>query len=360
MSANGRPASAARYLALVYLLLIVNGSLHPFVGWRDPGVPLLDFLHGGWPRWYTHFDLAMNVVAYMPLGFLLVPALRPWLKPGWAALAALLLGCSLSLSMETLQNFLPTRVPALTDLVTNSIGTLLGTVLGLAWGDMLTDGGSFHRWRVRRLVRGRAGEVGIALLVLWWVALLNPETALFGTGDVRTLLDLPAPVMFTTERFIAVEMAITVCGMLAAGLLGWNCMREHSLWSLLAVFAVGLGVKTLSAALLVHGDAYFAWVTPGTLSGFALGALVLALALPLPHGLQQAIAALALLCGVALVNLAPENPYIADTVSVWRAGHFLNFNGLTRLASALWPFLALPFLMWLPADRAPGRGAPRL
>lgn len=360
MTAAGRPASAARYLVLAYALLIINGSLHPFSGWRDPGVPLLDFLHGGWPRWYTWFDLAMNVAAYLPLGFLAVPALRPWLKPGWAALAAVALGWFLSLALEMAQNFLPARVPAFTDVLTNGIGAVLGAALGLAWGAVLADGGAFHRWRVRRLVRGRAGDIGFTLLAVWWLALLNPETVLFGTGDIRTLLDLPAPVTFTTERFVAVELAITVCGMLAAGLLAWNCMREHSPWSLAALFVIGLAVKTLSAALLVHGDAYFAWVTPGTRSGLLLGAALLAAALALPHALQQALAALALLCGVVLINLAPENPYLADTVRAWRAGHFLNFNGLTRLASALWPFVALPFLMWLPADRAPRRHVRRL
>ncbi len=228
------------------------------------------------------------------------------------------------------------------------------------WGRVLADGGAFHRWRVHRLVRGRAGDIGFTLLAVWWLALLNPETVLFGTGDIRTLLDLPAPVTFTTERFVAVELAITVCGMLAAGLLAWNCMREHSPWSLAALFVIGLAVKTLSAALLVHGDAYFAWVTPGTRSGLLLGAALLGAALALPAALQQALAALALLCGVVLINLAPENPYLADTVRAWRAGHFLNFNGLTRLASALWPFVALPFLMWLPADRAPRRHLRRL
>jgi hypothetical protein len=32
-------------------------------------------------------------------------------------------------------------------------------------------------------------------------------------------------------------------------------------------------------------------------------------------------------------------------LQVWNPGQFLNFNGLTRLISSLWPFLALPWLM---------------
>jgi hypothetical protein len=52
------------------------------------------------------------------------------------------------------------------------------------------------------------------------------------------------------------------------------------------------------------------------------------------------------LCGAVLVNIAPENPYIAKSVMVWQVGHFLSFNGTTRLASSLWPFIALAYLCW--------------
>jgi hypothetical protein len=51
------------------------------------------------------------------------------------------------------------------------------------------------------------------------------------------------------------------------------------------------------------------------------------------------------MAGTALVNLAPENPYLAHSLAVWWQGHFFNFNGLTRTVSALWPFAALVFLL---------------
>ena len=51
------------------------------------------------------------------------------------------------------------------------------------------------------------------------------------------------------------------------------------------------------------------------------------------------------MAATVLVNLAPPNPYSAAALATWRQGHFLNFNGLTRLVSILWPFLTLPFLL---------------
>ena len=62
-----------RYLALAYAALVIYASLHPFAGWRDLGVPAFAFLEAGWPRYWTAFDLATNIVAYVPLGSPLFP-----------------------------------------------------------------------------------------------------------------------------------------------------------------------------------------------------------------------------------------------------------------------------------------------
>jgi hypothetical protein len=63
-----------------------------------------------------------------------------------------------------------------------------------------------------------------------------------------------------------------------------------------------------------------------------------------------------------VVNLAPENPYLVAALKVWRHGHYVSFNGMTRLLSALWPFLTLGYLILLgreaegvPAARFRGR-----
>ena len=60
-------------------------------------------------------------------------------------------------------------------------------------------------------------------------------------------------------------------------------------------------------------------------------------------------AAVLLMAATVLVNLAPPNPYFAATLKVWQQGHFLNFNGLTHLVSAAWPFAALGYLVFLAA-----------
>jgi hypothetical protein len=74
------------------------------------------------------------------------------------------------------------------------------------------------------------------------------------------------------------------------------------------------------------------------------------LASPLQARWQKALASVSLLLATTLVNIAPENPYLANTFQTWNPGQFLNFHGLTRLVSNLWPFLALPWLILMRTD----------
>ena len=103
--------------------------------------------------------------------------------------------------------------------------------------------------------------------------------------------------------------------------------------------------RTLAAAVLVDPLNALAWLTPGAALGLLAGGVLLSIMLLLPVSLRIALAGLALMAGTVLVNLAPHNPYSAAALAAWRQGHFLNFNGLTRLVATLWPFLTLPFLL---------------
>ena len=51
------------------------------------------------------------------------------------------------------------------------------------------------------------------------------------------------------------------------------------------------------------------------------------------------------------MNLAPANPYNTAAFSLWQQGHSLNFNGLTRVVSIVWPFAAMLYLVLLASDR---------
>ena len=84
-------------LAQAYAALIVYASLYPFSGWRDQGIAPWAFLASPWPKYWTGFDVAANLVGYAPFGFLLALSFlrkggRPLMPSNRAAIAARLLG----------------------------------------------------------------------------------------------------------------------------------------------------------------------------------------------------------------------------------------------------------------------------
>ena len=343
------------YLAAAYTLLVIYASLHPFSGWRDTGASPAAFLFAAWPRYWSAFDLFVNLLGYLPLGFIWVPTLQ--LRHGkWRAVVlATLLGACLSLSLETLQNFLPSRVASTVDWSFNSCGALLGALAGVHWGTALLDGGRLYVLRMRLIGRGAMADAGLLLLGLWLLTQLNPEILLFGNGDLRSLLSVagvPPPLPYVAEQFPWIEAGIAASNTLALGLLFGCLLRRDKYRYLLPLGLIGAALLVRSCALmLLKSSVDLSWATSGSLAGLAVGLLLWLAATLLPRRMRQALAAVSLLLATALVNLAPENPYLTAIMQVWQHGHFLNFNGLTRLTSALWPFLALPWLMLLRQDK---------
>jgi len=342
------PATALpRYLCIAYTILIAYASLHPFSGWRDPGLPLLTFLEAPWPRYWTGFDLAVNVLSYLPLGFLLTLTLRGVSGRFLAAFAALLLGVSLSFTLECIQVWLPSRVASNVDLACNTLGCGLGVLSALRQDARLFA--RIGRLQHYLLAPKPHAEAGLVLLGLWLLIQLSPETQLFGAGNLRPLLDLAPAVPYAAQSFFVIETAVTVCNMIAVGLLARTLManRGSPYLVIVAFFVIALIVRTLAAAVLVAPAEALAWLTPGARLGLLSGTVLLSLMLMLPAALRIALAGLLLMAAAVLVNLAPPNPYSAAALATWRQGHFLNFNGLTRLAASFWPFIALPYLMVL-------------
>ena len=344
-----RPGTVlARYLALAYVLLVIYASLHPFAGWRDLGLSPFAFLEAGWPRYWTAFDLVVNVGVYLPLGFLLALALpMPVLPRLLPSLLAVLLGSGLSFGLESVQTWLPSRVPSNLDLACNALGALLGALAAFFHGERLFL--RLTHWHGRLVADLPHAELGAVLLSLWLVTQLSPETLLFGSGDLRSLLGLPLAVPFDPPVFQLVEALIVGASVVALGLFARTLLAPR--WPAWVgpplLILAALGVKSLALAVLVSpGDAFILW-SEGARLGLLWGGIVLAVLAWLPPNWRIVLAGLALMAATVLVNLAPENPYSAAALAAWRQGHFFNFNGLTRLTAALWPFVALPYLMLL-------------
>jgi VanZ family protein len=336
--------SLPRYLCLAYTVLLLLVCLHPFSGWTSPGESPLAFLVEPWQKYISLLDVYLNIAGFVPFGFMLAASLREGRKPGRAVLYVLAASFLLSFSIEFIQNWLPSRVSSNLDLATNVAGGLIGGLAGVRWGRLFGQGGALQRWRMHRIQPGHIGELGLLLIGLWWLTQLEPGSLLFGVGDLRALFDLPAPLAFSARRYFALEAAVVACATLAVGLLTRRCMREPSLLFMAAVMLGGLLLRSLANYVFLSPEEAFAWATPGALRGLAIGVLLVLVASRLPRWSQHSLASLTLLLSTALVNLAPENPYIAVALRATYEGHLLNFYGLTKLVTLAWPFVALAWL----------------
>lgn len=361
-------SSFARAGLLAYSLLIVYASWFPFTGWRDIGVSPLAYLWAPWPRYWTWFDLAINVAGYMPFGMLLVCAFYPRVRRRHAALLAIVCASLVSGTMEAVQTFLPSRVASNVDLLTNSIGAAIGAVAGAWLTPVLLEESRFLQLRERWFlpIAGR----GLIVMALWPLAQIYPQEYLFGQGQMLPVLSnwltdwLDTPVdlgellragqELSVEQYWLAETFITAASLCGALLVFLGVLRDKAPKAILCLLlvAAALLVKLLAGAISFGPENAFAWVTPGAATGVVIGLLLLGgLVLTRPI-VQKRLAVLLLLLSMAVVNLAPNNPYFVATLQTWVQGQFLNFFGAAQFLSLWWPVLALWFLLHKQARKA--------
>lgn len=364
--AGPRASPVARASLLAYLLLIVYASWFPFSGWRSSGLSPFTFLNLQPQRYWTGFDVMVNIVGYMPLGALFVLSMYPALRGIWAVLVAGVAGVLVSGTMETVQNFLPSRVPSNLDLLTNSGGCLAGAIVGAYFARMLLDQSRLYRLR-RRWFSPYASQ-GLVLVALWPLAQVYPQGYLFGNGQVLPLLSewlsdwldtdidlvtmLRGDSIMSVEQYWLSETIITACGMIGAALTLLCLTRRGAprMLLVLALLGTGLLVKTLASSLFFAPDNALLWATPGAEGGFLIGLIMLAGLAFAPQVAQRRLAVVTLVLSLIVVNTIPANPYFVSTIQAWQQGKFLNFNGAAQFLGMAWPIFALWFLL-LPSHR---------
>lgn len=348
-------------LALIYAALIVYASLYPFEGWRDQGIAPWAFLASPLPRYWTGFDVAANVVGYMPLGGLLaLSAMRRGGSPRVRAVTlATLAALALSLAMEMLQSYLPSRVASNVDLALNVAGAWAGALA--AW--VLEQGGAIARWsrfRDRWFVDDARGA--LVLLALWPAALLFPASVPFGLGQVLERLEAALAEWLLDTPFLewlpvreielqplvpGIELVCVTLGALIPCLLAYCVVRTPGRRLLVMLSAIGVGVlaTALSAALSWGPVHAWAWLSAPVRVGLGASVVLGLLALLLPCRGSAAVLLLALAVHLSLLNQAPASAYFTQTLQTWEQGRFIRFNGLAQWLGWLWPYAALAYVL---------------
>ena len=336
-------------LAALYGLAVAYASLQPFAPWISPapGTPFWPFVP--WPLHSTRFDFIANILAYMPLG--LFVALMPHRAPP-ADRTQVAVGATATLAfmLETLQMFFPPRDANLLDFLANTTGGLIGGVVGSTLVHAHGLRQTLSNARSRVFLHGKLGDVGLALLIIWLAAQLNPGIALFAVTFDPTP-DKSASALFAVESDragVVIEAAESALQLVGVGLFVTLLLRQrrHVSRGILLLLGVTLVSKGVAASLMLKPAALETWLRFGVASGIALGALALLPAIYLRRPVQVAACAIALLASL-LLPFFSSDLFAADaplTLFNWRYGHLLNFNGLTHSVLLVWPIAAA---LWL-------------
>ncbi|MBV8211259.1 MAG: VanZ family protein [Burkholderiaceae bacterium] len=347
----------ARWAWAAWLALIVYGSLTPWSGWRDAGVGAFSYLNAPWPRHVTDFDAVVNVLAYLPLGWLSALAMYPRLRGLRAVLAAAAFGLALSTAMEALQTFLPARVASNVDLLTNGTGTVLGASLAAPFAERWIGGGALAGISQRWIESDVAPA--LVLLALWPLAQIDPGPMLFGNGHavavppgigtiVATQQSAPLLPRLAPAAFMLTESLVTLAGLLGVGLALFSILRPQAPRYALAgaLCAIGLVAKTLIYGAVFGSEYALVWATPGALIGLTVGGVLMLLS----AGLRPLVLARAslgcLFFLIVAVNVVPRNPYHAAWIEQWKPGKLLHFSAAAAWLSAAWPYAMLAWLVY--------------
>ena len=322
-----------RALLIGYTALLVYGSLFPFVGWGTPDVsPWQEFLS---PGRVSRADLVLNVLIYLPLGWL---AARVFAGVGHvrAVLLATLAGSLLSFGVEYLQALLPMRVPSFHDWGWNTLGTFGGAVVHR----QLAALGPWIRRTATRLVGdGPVPRLGVAVVGVWAAGQLFPFVPSPDVGNLRAGLRpvwhvLRGSASFEPSRALGYALAILGLSIILSAALRPE-YRRRRLFVCAFFFCVLLAkvpVVRQQLSLEALAGAALAFLVVGFLreperaSGLACAAIVGAIVLDqLRPGGGAA--------GVATFNWIPFRAHLVN-----------DLTGIEDVLDTVWPFLAFGYL----------------
>jgi VanZ family protein len=341
----------ALYLLLGYTLLILYASLSPFTGWRHPGVGILSFLTEPLPRFISPFDVAVNVLAYVPVGFLATLVLPPVCRAPVAMIAGALTGVGLSFAMEVAQGFLPARISNNVDLLANSGGAIAGALACPRTGTLSVFTEHLARWRGRWFLPGGLMDLGLALIALWLFSQLDPSLPLFGVvffsaGVQAQLAGLAANA--TSKLLGPLSVALNL---VAVGLTLMLIMRSSraALGAVALLVWIAALIKLVAATVLLRSEAAFLWVSREIALAIAVGALGIVVASTMSRRAVQAACALALVGAIALSLVKPGGTvsFLSLRLFRWTYAQLLHYTGLAAAVSEFWPYAALVFLFLL-------------
>ncbi|MBU3609816.1 VanZ family protein [Polynucleobacter wuianus] len=334
----------ARAMSLAYALLILYVSLNPFDFDFQNGIAAWAWVDAPLPRFITLFDVSVNILAYIPFGFLLVFAAYPRWRNFVALGLAISLSALLAFGVETLQSWVLTRIPSLMDWWANVFGGLLGGLLAIPLGPEWLSGTAIRR-RFDQWFGLNWAVCALFLLFPW--SQIYPQSSWLGVGVWGHVIFGSIDWGTTVVNQVFQETLITgFCWLGVALLLSLGMRAKAPQWQILnGLLGLTVVLKTLFTALQFGWEFSFIWLTAGAFWGMLSASIALYWALRFQQKTKSLMALFCLIGVTVAINIMPDNPYFILTLRHWHQGRLLHFNELMQWVSVIWLPLALIWMI---------------
>lgn len=326
------------FLLLLYAVLLVYGSWYPFA-WGEPLAPPLTFLHT-LPTYLDKGDVIQNVLVYMPFGLLVVVWCGRRLPFAAGLLLAAVAGTTLSLGIETVQQYLPPRVPSLVDVAMNFAGSVIGGLIGALVSRRTMPGATLLRLRDEWFRPGPLASTGLIVIALWILSQTTPLVPSLDIAQLRSKLGFLYRTLMAPDWFSWGKLATLWCYQVALGILLSTLLHAGRpflrIYLLLTAFVCGWKMLVIGRVLSLELLAAVALALP----------VLMALRRLRPNAL--AITGVGLLAvGLAIYELLPGEAAVLQSAFNWVPfeGQMNDLSGLENILEFLWPPMAMACLL---------------
>lgn len=377
------------YLCVFYIILTLYASLYTNHTWQVNSLNPFEFWQDKGERYISRTDIWLNVLAYIPLGFMLV-----WLQYGkrhyLPALFFAVLFCSaLSFGIECLQTYIPKRAPTKLDWYTNTLGGLMGGIAGVILPAYLFKQLALVKAYIRHFNSGHS--FALLIYLLWLIGLLAPQAYWLGLGylDIQLIdyqwQDLNASnydsigqlfnqnnlkqayqwLLIETQAWIVPEFLLKRYQQLtpwvsSLGVIGMTLVitlaikpinkpatfvkyLQRSAWFV----AIALSVIFFKALNLVWQYGLNLEIPIRLVKALGFSVCLLIFLAYLPMWFRASLACLCLLASILLGNALPPNEYFAYTMQLWQYNRYIHMLGLSHWLNIVLPWLAMVWALYM-------------
>ncbi len=199
-------------LWFIYLFLLIYGTLFPIGDWDWEQGSISRFFSIAVPENVSKADFVMNLIVYVPFGFLGVLVSQS--RRASAIIMMGIAGLCLSFCLEFFQQFLPQRVTSLSDVLLNTLGSFAGAWWAFLFGHSAVQK-RLHLWAKNNVSDKPLSKLGLFSVCLWSSAQLSPfvpsielSYLLQGVSPLlRTLTDFS---LFNVKKYLAEALLFSV------------------------------------------------------------------------------------------------------------------------------------------------------